>query len=126
MGRFLVRSTLASRSLSQRSFTVQPAPLSSSAPAPKSVSSLTSGKAPGGLASAMDQKQGQARSHVPACEACVYLLLAGQHGRPLSSIQYKAGTFTSCVWECTWQRCIWQSLLTVIDVLIIKAKLYQA
>ena len=66
MGRLFVRSTLASRLRSQRSFTVQPAPLSSSAPAPKSASSRASGSAPGGLASAMDQKQGQARSHVPA------------------------------------------------------------
>ena len=66
MGRLFVRSTLASRSASQRSFTVQPAPLSSSAPAPKSASSRASGSAPGGPASAMDQKQGQARSHVPA------------------------------------------------------------
>ena len=66
MGRLFVRSTLASRSRSQRSFTVQPAPLSSSAPAPKSASSRASGSIPGGLASAMDQKQGHARSHVPA------------------------------------------------------------
>ena len=66
MGRLFVRSTLASRSRSQRSFTVQPAPLSSSAPAPKSASSLASGSTPGGPASAMDQKQGHARSHVPA------------------------------------------------------------
>ena len=66
MGRLFVRSTLASRSRSQRSFTVQPAPLSSSAPAPNSASSRTSGSASGGPASAMDQKQGHARSHVPA------------------------------------------------------------
>lgn len=67
MGRLLVRSTLASKSRSHKSFTVQPAPRSSSAPAPNNASSLTSGKAPGGLASAIDQKQGHARSHVPAC-----------------------------------------------------------
>ncbi len=61
-----MRSTFASRSLSQRSFTVQPAPLSSKAPVPKRASSLTSGNAPGGAASAMDQKHGQASNHVPA------------------------------------------------------------
>lgn len=74
-GRPLVRSTLASRSLSHRSFTVHPAPRSSSAPAPKSAKSFTSGRAPAGAARAIDQKHGQARSHVPAtclvsCAVC--------------------------------------------------------
>ena len=67
MGRLLVRSILASKSRSHKSFTVQPAPRSSSAPAPNNASILTSGRVPGGLASAIDQKQGHARSHVPAC-----------------------------------------------------------
>ena len=65
-GRDLVRSTLASRSLSHRSFTVHPAPRSSNAPVPNSAKSFTSGRAPAGAARAMDQKHGQAKSHVPA------------------------------------------------------------
>lgn len=64
-GLLFVRSTLASRSLSQRSFTVQPAPRSRTAPAPNSPSKEMSGRAPAGAASAIDQKQGHARSHVP-------------------------------------------------------------
>jgi len=51
---------------SHRSLMVQPAPRSSTAPAPKSASSVASGSAPGGAASAMEQKQGHASSHVPA------------------------------------------------------------
>ena len=65
-GRLLVRSTLASKSLSHRSFTVHPAPRSRSAPAPNSARSLASGRAPEGAARAMDQKHGQAKSQVPA------------------------------------------------------------
>ena len=64
-GRDAVRATCASRSLSQRSFTVQPAPLSRIAPVPNSASMCRSGRLPAGAASAMDQKQGQARSQVP-------------------------------------------------------------
>lgn len=65
-GRDAVRATFLSRSASHRSFTVQPAPRSSSAPAPKRVNSCKFGKAPGGAASAMDQKHGHASSQVPA------------------------------------------------------------
>ena len=61
----LVLSTILSRSLSQRSFTVQPAPLSSRAPVPKRANILGSGRLPDGAAMAMDQKQGHASSHVP-------------------------------------------------------------
>lgn len=45
--------------------TVQPAPRSSSAPVPNSASSVASGAAPGGAASAIDQKHGHASSQVP-------------------------------------------------------------
>ena len=84
MGRLLVRSTLASKSRSHKSFTVQPAPRSSSAPAPKNASSLTSGKVPGGLASAIDQKQGHARSHVPACMCSIdHSITAGSLACPM-------------------------------------------
>jgi hypothetical protein len=65
-GRAAVRATRRSRSRSHRSLIVQPAPRSSTAPAPNSASSVASGSAPGGAASAMEQKQGQASSHVPA------------------------------------------------------------
>ena len=46
---------------------VQPAPRSSTAPAPKSASMRRSGNEPASAASAIDQKQGQASSQVPAC-----------------------------------------------------------
>ena len=67
-GRPRVLCTLLSRSRSQRSFTVQPAPRSRTAPVPNSASILMSGRLPGGAARAMLQKQGHARSQVPAEE----------------------------------------------------------
>lgn len=57
--------TFLSRSASHKSFTVQPAPRSSSAPVPNSANSVRSGGDPGGAASAMDQKHGHASSQVP-------------------------------------------------------------
>ena len=67
-GRPRVRCTLLSKSRSHRSFTVQPAPRSRMAPAPNRASILKSGRLPGGAARAMLQKQGHARSQVPAEE----------------------------------------------------------
>ena len=69
-GRDAVRATRRSRSASHRSFTVQPAPRSSTAPAPNSANRRASGSSPGGAASAMDQKHGQASSQVPDWAAC--------------------------------------------------------
>ena len=67
-GRPLVRLTCLSKLRSHKSFTVQPAPRSRTAPVPNSASMRRSGREPGGAASAIDQKQGQARSHVPATD----------------------------------------------------------
>lgn len=61
--------TCLSRSLSQRSLTVHPAPRSSTAPAPNRPSMVRSGAKPGAAARPMDQKQGQASSQVPVCGA---------------------------------------------------------
>lgn len=64
-GLVLVRSTFLSRSWSQRSLMVQPAPRRRIAPRPKSDRVGRSGKWPGAAARLMDQKHGHARSHVP-------------------------------------------------------------
>lgn len=67
-GRPLVLSTLLSRSRSHKSLTVQPAPLRRIAPVPNKASSTGSGRLPEGAASAIDQKHGHTKSHVPVVQ----------------------------------------------------------
>lgn len=64
-GRFLVRSTFASISLSHKSFIVHPAPRIINAPHPKRANVLRSGNPPAVALNAILHPHGQNRSHEP-------------------------------------------------------------
>lgn len=78
---------------------VQPAPRSSTAPVPNSASIAASGRAPGGAASAIDQKQGHARSQVPGRNVKIWSSPEGVFYVPGQACQLRV---TCRVHKCAW------------------------